>query len=249
MRFLILSDIHGNIDALEAVLARAPRDSYDRLLVLGDLVGYGANPNEVVDRIFDLKPDVIIRGNHDKVATGVEGTDSFKRVSTEAARWPQQALTPENRERVAALPAGPKNADRDVEVCHGTPFDENTYVFNEDGAVRALESAHRPICFFGHTHVPVAYVQKGTDLSVLHLQPGGPETTVVNISKKNRYLVNPGSIGQPRDTDPRASYATYDSRKQRIEIRRVPYRIDLAQQRITEAGLPESLAFRLGLGR
>ena len=249
MRFLILSDIHANIDALEAVLARAPRDSYDRCLVLGDLVGYGANPNEVVDRIFDREPEVIIRGNHDKVATGVEGVDSFNRIAAEAARWTQKALTPANRARVAALPAGPKSVDRDVEVCHGTPFAEDTYVFDEEGAVRALESAHRPICFFGHTHVPIAYVQNGTKLSVHHTQPGGPETTVVNVVKKNRYLVNPGSIGQPRDTDPRASYATYDSRKQRIEIRRVPYRVDLAQQRIIEASLPESLAFRLGLGR
>jgi diadenosine tetraphosphatase ApaH/serine/threonine PP2A family protein phosphatase len=97
--------------------------------------------------------------------------------------------------------------------------------------------------------VPIAYIQKGTDLSVVHMQPGGPEKTVINVLKKSRYLINPGSIGQPRDTDPRASYATYDSRRQRIEIRRVPYRIDLAQQRITEVGLPESLAFRLGLGR
>lgn len=249
MRFLILSDIHGNIDALDAVLVRAPRDSYDRLLVLGDLVGYGANPNEVVDRIFELQPDVMIRGNHDKVATGVEGTHNFNRVAAEAAKWTHETLTPKNRERVAALPAGPKNADRDVEVCHGTPFDEDTYVFDDDDAVRALESAHRPICFFGHTHVPIAYVQKGTDLSVQHLQPGGPETTLVTINKKSRYLINPGSVGQPRDTDPRASYAIYDSKKQRIEVRRVPYRIDLAQQRITEVGLPESLAFRLGLGR
>ena len=249
MRFLILSDIHGNIDALDAVLARAPRDSYDRLLVLGDLVGYGANPNEVVNRIFDLKPDVMIRGNHDKVATGVEGLDSFNRIAAEAARWTKKALTKENHERVAALPAGPQNVDRDVEVCHGTPFDEDTYVFDEDGAARALESAHRQICFFGHTHVPIAYVRKGSDLTVVHPQPGGPETTVVNVVKKSRYLINPGSIGQPRDTDPRAAYVLYDSRKQRVEIRRVPYRIDLAQQRISEAGLPESLAFRLGLGR
>ena len=147
----------------------------------------------------------------------------------EAARAPVAGLVAKGRAAMASL----TGADQD----------------RVDDAVRALESAHRPICFFGHTHVPVAYVQKGTDLSVLHLQPGGPETTVVNIIKKNRYLINPGSIGQPRDTDPRASYATYDSRKQRIEVRRVPYRIDLAQQRITEAGLPESLAFRLGLGR
>jgi predicted phosphodiesterase len=249
MRFLILSDIHGNIDALDAVLARAPRDSYDRLLVLGDLVGYGGNPNEVVDRIFDLKPDVIIRGNHDKVATGIQGADSFNRVAAEAVRWTQQALTPENRDRVASLPAGPQNADRDIEICHGTPFDEDAYVFDEDHAQKALNSAHRPICFFGHTHMPIVYVQEGTSLAVIHPQPGGSESTVVNIVKKNRYLINPGSIGQPRDTDPRAAYATFDSKKQRVEIRRVPYRIELAQQRISEVGLPESLAFRLGLGR
>lgn len=249
MRFLILSDIHGNIDALDAVLARTPRDSYDRLLILGDLVGYGANPNEVVDRIFDLEPDVMIRGNHDKVSTGVEGIESFRRVAAEAARWTHKALTPENLERVAGLPAGPKNVDRDVEVCHGTPFDEDTYVFDEEDAARALDASRRTICFFGHTHVPVAYVRRGSELTVTHPLPGGPETTVINVDKTRRYLINPGSVGQPRDTDPRASYATYDSKKPRVEIRRVPYRIDLAQQRITEAGLPESLAFRLGLGR
>ena len=249
MRFLILSDIHSNIDALDAVLARVQRSSYDRLLVLGDLVGYGASPNEVVNRIFDLKPDAIIRGNHDKVATGAKGIDSFNRIAAEAARWTQKVLTPENRSRVAALPAGPKNVDREVEICHGAPSDEDTYVSDETSAAAAIESAHRPICFFGHTHIPVAYVKNGNNLSVLHLQPRGPEATVVKIVKKNRYLINPGSIGQPRDTDPRASYATYDSRKQRAEIRRVPYQIDLAQQRIAEVGLPESLAFRLGLGR
>ena len=125
MRFLILSDIHGNIDALDAVLARAPRDSYDRLLVLGDLVGYGGTPNEVVDRIFELSPDVIIRGNHDKVATGIESADKFNRVAAEAARWTQDTLSPENRKRGAGVPAGPKNADKDVEGCHGTPVDED----------------------------------------------------------------------------------------------------------------------------
>ncbi len=249
MRFLIFSDIHGNIDALDAVLARAPRDSYDRLLVLGDLVGYGATPNEVVEKIFELEPDAMVRGNHDKVCSGVESADNFNRIASEAARWTLKALTPENKERVAGLPAGPQNADKDVEICHGTPFDEDTYVFDEDDAAKALDAAHRQVCFFGHTHVPVAYVQKGSDLTVVHPQPGGSETTVVNVLKRGRYLINPGSIGQPRDTDQRASYATYDSKKQRIEIRRVPYRIDLAQQRIVEAGLPESLAFRLGLGR
>ena len=242
MRFLILSDIHGNIDALDAVLARAPRDSYDRLLVLGDLVGYGGTPNEVVDRIFELSPDVIIRGNHDKVATGIESADKFNRVAAEAARWTQDTLSPENRKRVAGLPAGPKNADKDVEVCHGTPFDEDSYVFDEDDASRALESASRQVCFFGHTHVPVAYVLKGSEVTVTRPQPGGAETTVVNIIKKDRYLINPGSIGAPRDTDPRASPGM-------VVVAPVDHRIDLAQQRITESGLPESLAFRLGIGR
>jgi len=249
MRFLILSDIHSNIDALDAVLARTPPESYDKLIVLGDLVGYCGTPNEVVDRIFELKPDFLIRGNHDKVASGVESADKFNRIAGEAARWTQSALTPVNRERLAALPAGPANVDREVEACHGTPFDEDTYVFDADDATKALETAHRPICFFGHTHVPVAYALKGSDLTVTHLTPGGDDTKIVNILKKSRYLINPGSIGQPRDTDARASYATYDSKKRQVQIKRVPYRIDLAQQRITEAGLPESLAFRLGLGR
>jgi predicted phosphodiesterase len=249
MRFLILSDIHSNIDALDAVLARTPPESYDKLLVLGDLVGYCGSPNEVVDRIFELEPDVLIRGNHDKVASGVESSEKFNRIAGEAARWTQEELTPANRERLAALPAGPVSVDRGVEVCHGTPFDEDTYVFDGDDATKALEAAHRPICFFGHTHVPVAYALQGNDLTVTHLTPGGDDTKIVNILKKGRYLINPGSVGQPRDTDARASYATYDSKKQQVQIKRVPYRIDLAQQRITEAGLPDSLAFRLGLGR
>ena len=249
MRFLILSDIHGNIDALDAVLARTPPDTYDRLLVLGDMVGYGANPNEVVERIFELEPDVVIRGNHDKVSTGVIEPDRFRRVAAEAARWTHKTLTPKNRERVATLPAGPKTVNREVEVCHGAPFDEDAYISDEDDAARAFEASRRHICFFGHTHVPVAYVQRESEVAATHPLPGGPDTTVINVDKKWRYLVNPGSVGQPRDTDSRASYAVYDSRRPSIEIRRVPYRIDLAQQRITEVGLPESLAFRLGLGR
>ena len=249
MRSLILSDIHANLEALDAVLAAAPPASYDRLLILGDLVGYGANPNEVVDRILALAPDVLIRGNHDKVAAGLEDTESFNYLAAQAAHWTHDALTPDNRFRLAELPAGPLPVDDQIEVCHGTPFDEDTYVFDEEDATRAVEGAHRQICFFGHTHVPVAYIQRSSAMTVTHPQPGGSETTVVNILERSRYLINPGSVGQPRDTDARSSYATYDSETQRVEIKRVPYRIDLAQQRIIEAGLPESLAFRLGLGR
>ena len=121
MRWFILTDIHGNVDALDAVLAVVPRDAYDRLLVLGDLVGYGASPNEVVDRIHALRPDVLIRGNHDQVASGVESPDRFNQLAAEAAQWTLETLTVENRERVAGLPAGPQIVDAQVEVCHGTP--------------------------------------------------------------------------------------------------------------------------------
>ena len=124
MRSLLLTDIHGNIEALDAVLAVVPREAYDRLLVLGDLVGYGASPNEVIDRVRELHPDVLIRGNHDKVASGVESQEHFNFLAAEAARWTFQTLTAENCAYVAGLPAGPCMVDDQVEVCHGTPFDE-----------------------------------------------------------------------------------------------------------------------------
>ena len=147
MRSLILSDIHSNIEALDAVLDVVPRDTYDQLLVLGDLVGYGASPNEVVDRIYDLEPDVLIRGNHDKVASGVESPHQFNQVAAEAATWTLDRLTDANRERLASLPAGPAAVDEIIEVCHGTPFDEDVYVFDEDDARKALAAASRRVCF------------------------------------------------------------------------------------------------------
>ena len=251
MRFLILSDVHGNIEALDAVLADAPRDSYDQILVLGDLVGYGASPNDVVERIYALEPDVLIRGNHDKVASGVEEPVHFNHVAAEAARWTLETLTDANRDRVAALPKGPIAVDETIEICHGTPFDEDAYVFDQDDAQRALDATSRRLCFFGHTHLPVAFRQprRRTDLEVVVPELGSPDPSVVSVDGESTYLINPGSVGQPRDGDPRASYATFDVAARRVEITRVPYRVDIAQQKILDAGLPESLARRLGVGR
>ena len=247
MKFLVLSDIHANLEALEAVLAVAPAGSYDQLLVLGDLVGYGANPNEVVDRVLALTPDVLIRGNHDKVAAGLEDTEGFNYLAAQAARWTLETLTPANRERVAALPAGPVIVDDRLEVCHGTPFDEDVYVFEVDDALHALDAARRPICLFGHTHLPVAFeiADDGLDVIVPDLE----ESTPVPIHPDRRYLINPGSVGQPRDGDPRAAYALYDTDRHEVTLRRVAYRVDLAQAKILECGLPDHLAHRLGLGR
>lgn len=250
MRTLVLSDIHANLEALDAVLAAVPADRYDRVLVLGDLVGYGANPNEVVDRLFDLEPGAMIRGNHDKVASGVEPPTHFNDVAATAARWTFDVLTETNRSRVAALPVGPVQIDHHVEICHGTPSDEDVYVFSEDDARRALDAASRPVCFFGHTHVAVAYARAaGGRLEIIVPEMGLPIATVVTLRDDHRYLINPGSVGQPRDGDPRAACALYDDATSQVEMIRVAYRVDLAQERITAAGLPESLSRRLAVGR
>ena len=152
MNYLVISDIHANLEALEATLQAA--GSYDRVLVLGDLVGYGADPNAVIDRVRALPTAEIIRGNHDKVGAGVEGIEGFNHLARQAIEWTAAALTAENRAWLAALPQGPVVIDDLTEVCHGTPFDEDVYVFDDMDALRSLHAAQRPLCLFGHTHVP-----------------------------------------------------------------------------------------------
>ena len=131
MRYLVLSDIHANLEALEAVLDAAREIPYERILVLGDLVGYGADPNAVVDRIRGLQPHAVIRGNHDKVGAGLEPSDAFNAVARAAIRWTYEALSDDNRDWLADLPTGPLVIDALLEICHGTPFDEDAYVFDE----------------------------------------------------------------------------------------------------------------------
>ena len=250
MLVLILSDIHANLEALDAVLAAAPRDDFDQLLVLGDLVGYGASPNEVVDKVYALAPEFMIRGNHDKVASGIEEPRHFNEVAAEAARWTLETLTDENRTRVAALPSGPARVGDDVEICHGTPFDEDVYVFDQGDAIRALSAASCRICFFGHTHVPVGFsLSPPALLEVVVPELGAAEPTVITLDQKRRYLINPGAVGQPRDGDPRAGYGVYDTVDDTVCLYRVPYRVDIAQEKIVAAGLPPGLARRLGVGR
>lgn len=246
MRSLVLSDIHANIEALEAVLAEARAGTYDRVLVLGDLVGYGASPNEVVERIRSMDPEVIIRGNHDKVASGLEAGEKFNRTALAAARWTFHTLTTDNREYLANLTRGPVQVDDLVEVCHGTPYDEDEYVFDDLDAAAALESASRPICFFGHTHVPVVYSTFAT-----HPEAVEPDAafTRISISRERSYLINPGSVGQPRNGDIRAAFAALDDERGEVTLFRVAYPVETAQAKIVRAGLPASLAKRLGMGK
>jgi diadenosine tetraphosphatase ApaH/serine/threonine PP2A family protein phosphatase len=247
LRYLILSDIHANIDAFEAVLAAAPAASWDRVLVLGDLVGYGAEPNAVIERTLALNPVAVIRGNHDKAASGIEDGSSFNYVARLSAQWTHEALTPEYREYLRMLPQGPATIDDTIEICHGAPFDEDHYIFDSDDASRALDAASRPLCLFGHTHLPVVFRRHPALFD--GFLPEGPNDSTLEVVPGVNYLVNVGSVGQPRDGDPRAAFGIYDSAESTLVMRRVKYPVEIAQRRILDAGLPASLANRLGIGR
>jgi diadenosine tetraphosphatase ApaH/serine/threonine PP2A family protein phosphatase len=243
----VISDIHANLQAFEAVMAASASIPYEGLLVLGDLVGYGADPNAVVERVRTLQPHALIRGNHDKVGSGLESAEGFNAVARAAIRWTYDALTSENRAWLAALPAGPVLVDDVVEICHGSPFDEDTYLFDDVDAIRGLHAARRPLCLYGHTHVQVGFSLERDRFAVLTDNSVRPLS--VNLSAGGGYLFNPGSVGQPRDGDPRAAFAVVDTDMRDIAIHRVPYAVEQAQARILAEGLPEVLAHRLGLGR
>jgi diadenosine tetraphosphatase ApaH/serine/threonine PP2A family protein phosphatase len=247
MRYLVLSDIHANMEAFEAVLSAAAEIRYDRLLVLGDLVGYGADPNAVVERVRGLAPHALIRGNHDKVGSGLESAEGFNAVARSAIRWTYDNLTQPNRDWLAALPAGPVVVDDLIEICHGTPFDEDAYVFDDLDALRGLHAAERPLCLFGHTHVQIGYALSGDQFTLTTLDVNRPMQ--VPVRNGDKHLLNPGSVGQPRDGDPRAAFGMVDTKARAVTIYRIDYPIAQAQARILEEGLPEVLAQRLSLGR
>lgn len=247
MRYLVISDIHANLEAYETVMAHAATVKYDKVLVLGDLVGYGADPNTVCDRIRALAPDALIRGNHDKVGSGIESPEGFNAVARNAIRWTFEHLTDENREWLAQLPEGPMVVDELIEICHGTPFDEDAYVFDDLDALRAMHAARRPLCLFGHTHVQVGHYLSRDQFGLSTAEDHRPLT--IKLEESNRYLVNPGSVGQPRDGDPRAGFGVVDTAVREMTIYRVEYPIAKAQARILEEGLPDVLAQRLALGR
>jgi predicted phosphodiesterase len=246
MKYLILSDIHSNQEALGAVLSFVRRKRWDKVVFLGDLVGYGANPNQTVDLLRSLKPFVGIRGNHDKVCSGIENGEMFNRIALEAAMWTRRKLTRSNLKWLKALPKGPVVVDDAFAISHGTPVDEDAYIFGEIEALNVFRHTDFPLCFFGHSHFPVIF---GLSTEAI--------TTILTIGSSFRfklkpgvrYLINPGSIGQPRDGNPLASFALYDSRSRTVTIHRIAYRIEQTQDKILKAGLPRPLADRLSLGR
>lgn len=244
MRYLVLSDIHANLEALDACLTDAQSRRIDRTVVLGDIVGYGPDPNAVIERVVGLQPVALVRGNHDKIALGLEQAEGFNHSARTAAQWTFDTLTPDHRTWLTLLPKGPAVVDDAFEICHGSPFDEDEYIFDELDARRAIDAAAQRLCLYGHTHVAIAFRLAGRALGLMTPSPEG-----VPLEPDSRYLINPGSVGQPRDADPRAAYAIFDSDAQSVEMFRVTYPISGTQEKMARAGLPEPLIRRLAVGR
>jgi len=245
MRYLVLSDLHANLEALDASL-EAAAGTYDRILVLGDLVGYGADPNAVIERVRAMPDAVVIRGNHDKVGAGIADMEAFNTIAQQAIIWTAVTLTPDNRDWLAALPSGPVEVDPLAEICHGAPFDEDVYLIDGRDIRLALEASTHRLCLFGHTHVPGVFRQDADEIFRM-----GPQRDGFHLRMEGhaRYLVNVGAVGQPRDGDWRAAFGVLDTEARALTLRRVAYDVRSAQQKITAAGLPEVLAQRLSLGR
>jgi len=248
VRYLILSDLHANWQALEAVLQETA-GRYSQVLCLGDLVGYGGDPNAVVDWVR-ANCTLVVRGNHDKASSGVdqEDLDWFNPVARQAALWTHQSLTPENADYVSGLPKGPL-AVGGFQLVHGSPFDEDEYVLNSDEAGEAFGYLESRIAFFGHTHLQGGFLWNHSRVEVIPRTPLESDRQVMEIDPDCAYLINPGSVGQPRDGDPRAAYLTFDSGAGTVTFFRAACDIARAQERIREAGLPPILADRLSLGR
>jgi diadenosine tetraphosphatase ApaH/serine/threonine PP2A family protein phosphatase len=249
MRALVISDIHGNLPALEAVLAAA--GSVDQLWNLGDVVGYGAHPNEVIDRLRPLAT-INVRGNHDRVCSGITSPQGFNPVAAEAANWTHRTLTPVNLEWLRELPKGPLRASERAMVAHGSPLHEDEYIVSMRDAWLPLQRMDAEITFFGHTHLQGAFSQRDQEWEEarpLYTTHDTPEEIAIEVPSGTRHLINPGSVGQPRDHDWRAAFAIYDDAAERVTFYRIPYDVTSAQQAIRAAKLPERLASRLSLGK
>ena len=246
MKYLILSDIHSNQEALRTVLSFVRRKPWDKAVVLGDVVGYGADPNQIVDMLRKLKPMAIVRGNHDKVCSGLENGEMFNRIALEAAMWTRRKLTRSNLQWLKKLPQGPLEVDGKFAICHGTPIDEDAYIFGELEALNVFRHTQYDVAFFGHSHFPVIFALSPEAITtVLTVAP----SFRFKLRPGVRYLINPGSVGQPRDGNPLTSFAMFDGDTGVVTFHRLSYQVSRTQRKILAAGLPRPLADRLSLGR
>jgi diadenosine tetraphosphatase ApaH/serine/threonine PP2A family protein phosphatase len=241
MRILVISDIHANLTALEAVLEAAGK--YDEIWCLGDIVGYGPDPNECVERLLNLSNLICLIGNHDAAALGTIDLNAFNREARYSARWTQSMLTPASRQFLNSLPE--RTIIRDVTLAHGSPRSPTwEYLLDPNSAFENLTFFRTDLCFFGHTHIPVAFrMIEGEEHMEGEILRDGDSPVIAG-----RMFLNPGSVGQPRDHDPRAAYAIFNPETLIWKSYRVTYDVETVQARMKQADLPSRLIHRLAEG-
>jgi len=240
VRIAIFSDVHSNLEALNAVLNEIRKRKPDRIFFLGDAVGYGADPNECMEKIFEVS-DMIVAGNHDHAAVGLTDIDQFNPLAAEAILWTRSALTSENRDRLLSLPMTER--EKDLFLVHASPDrpQEWSYISSMPDAAYHFDFFEGKICLVGHTHRPAAYFCDGN-------QFGEIQESVLTIEEKIRYIVNVGSVGQPRDRNPDAVYVLYDTEEEKISFVRVKYNFRITQDKMRAHHLPSFLIERLEYG-
>lgn len=239
----VFSDVHGNFEALEAALAAMAKDGAQRFWCLGDVVGYGADPNACTARIREIAECTVL-GNHDAACVGAEGTENFNAVAREAAEWTRRHLTPENQEWLMRLPL--VREIENVVLVHASPFEPEQWRYvhgrlREADVRREFGATTTQCTFIGHSHQPLVLARRSEEV----LRVAGDS---IRLEPEVRYLVNVGSTGQPRDGDPRAAYVLYDTEARAVTLRRVAYDVAAARNKILRAGLPAVLAERLETG-
>jgi len=243
MRYAIFADIHSNLEALETVLKYYEKEKVDKYFCCGDIVGYGPNPNECIEKIR-LLGSIVIAGNHDLATVGLKDISWFNEYAQAAILWTKEKLTPENAEYLKSLPQ--TYQDENLTLVHGTPRNPiDEYLVNLRQARENIKFFSTEVCFIGHTHTPFFYQMnaQGEELYGNFLQKNP-----VILAPRTKTIINLGSVGQPRDGDPRAACAIYDAEKREIYLTRFEYNISDVQQKMLEANLPSYLIHRLSYG-
>ena len=242
MRYAVISDIHGNLEAFQAVLSALSEERIDNYLFVGDVVGYGADPKKCIELLKSLNPVAAIAGNHEWGILEKIDTSYFNDLAQNAILWTRKMLDNDEIEYLKSLPL--VYEDEKITMVHGTLNmpEEFYYIFDTEDAYVTINQMKNSLCFVGHSHVPGIFVSNDGKVECR-------EGMDVKIDLENKQLINIGSIGQPRDGDPRASFAVYDDEESTVEIKRVEYDVRSAQEKILKAGLPPKLAYRLSEGR
>ena len=241
MRIGVFSDVHGNWEALERVLRALEDDDVNRLYCAGDIVGYGPDPNLCVEKIMAVV-DAVVAGNHDWAVTGQASTDSFNEYARSAIEWTRTMVSTETEGYLAKLPIC--YVEGEITTVHGTPVEPEAwnYMLDTGNAHRSFDAMTTQICFIGHSHIPVAFIRDSKD----KISVRGAEN--VRIEEDKMYLINVGSVGQPRDGDPRAAYGILDTENNQFRLKRIRYPVEIVQDKMRRVGLPFRLIDRLAYG-